>query len=174
MRRSRVSVFNPPLQGNESHDAEGTYAASGVAPEGKERMFVKTWAEAEAAGHAFERAGGASRFAKLLLKSDNLGFSYSDVRFQAGREADLWYKNHWEANIVLDGEVEITETASGVTHTISTGGVYCVGPNDPHHLKVAVDSHILSVFNPPVEGTERHDEDGGYPPTGPIPAGPSA
>jgi L-ectoine synthase len=167
-----ISIFNPPLTGSESHDAEGTYAASGTPPGGQERMFVKTWKMAEDAGHAVSRAGGGSRFAKLLTTPDNLGFAISDVWFTAGREADLWYRNHWEANIVLDGEVEITDTATGTVHKLGTGDVYCMGPRDKHHLRVLADSHVISVFNPPLDGTERHDDEGGYPPTGPIPEGP--
>ena len=167
-----ISVFNPPLVGSETHDAEGTYPANGTPPEGKERMFVKTWAMAEEAGHAVERADGGSRFAKLLTSADNLGVAISDVRFKAGREVDLWYRNHWEANIVLDGEIELSDRESGETHDLVTGDVYCLGPRDKHRLKVRVDSHVISVFNPPLDGTERHDDQGGYPPTGPIPAGP--
>jgi len=167
-----ISIFNPPLIGPETHDAEGTYAASGTPPKGKDRMFVKTWAMAEEKGHAVERGGGGSRFAKLVTTDDNLGFAISDVWFKAGREADLWYRNHWEANIVLDGHVEITEDATGTVHTMQTGDVYCVGPKDKHHLKVVEDSHVLSIFNPPLTGNERHDDQGGYEPTGPIPDGP--
>jgi len=168
-----ISVFNPPLTGKETHDADGAYSPGATPPPpGQERMFVKTWAMAEAAGFAQEKSGGASRFAKLLTRADGLGFAFSDVRFKAGREADLWYKNHWEANIVLSGTVEITDAASGKSHTISADGVYCVGPDDKHHLKAVSDVHLLSIFNPPLDGTEKHDADGAYPPTGPIPEGP--
>ncbi len=169
-----ISVFNPPLSGKESHDADGSYTPGATAaPKGQPAMFVKTWAMAEAAGHARERAGGASRFAKLLTSAEGLGFALSDVRFQAGREADLWYRNHWEANIVLAGTVEITDATSGKVHTVGADGVYCVGPDDKHHLKAVTDVHLLSIFNPPLAGTEVHDADGAYPPTGDIPAGPS-
>jgi L-ectoine synthase len=167
-----VSVFNPPLKGPESHDADGTYPAGGTPPEGQERMFVKTWKMAEDAGHAVTRGDGSSRFAKLLTTPDNLGVAISDVWFTAGREADLWYRNHWEANLVVDGEVEITDRESGAAHKLGTGDVYCMGPRDKHHLRVLANAHVISVFNPPLDGTERHDDQGGYPPTGPVPAGP--
>ena len=31
---------------------------------------------------------------------------------------------------------------------------------------------IISIFNPSIIAEETHDEDGAYPPTGPVPPGP--
>ncbi len=169
-----VSIFNPPLRGDESHDADGAYAPGGAPPpEGRERMFVKTRAMAEAAGHAVEGAGGW-RAARLATAADRLGFSVSDVRFAEGGEADLHYRHHWEANVVLEGSVEVAEMAGGGTWTLGASDVYCVGPEDRHRLRALSDLHVLSVFNPPLGGGERHDANGALPPTGPVPPGPDA
>ena len=120
-------------------------------------------------------AVGGARFARLVTSADRLGFSVSDVRFAAGAEADLRYPpHHWEANIVLDGNVEIVEAATGQRHRLATGDVYCVGPDDRHRFVALADSHVLSVFDPPLHGPERHDADGSLPATGPVPPGPSA
>jgi L-ectoine synthase len=56
---------------------------------------------------------------------------------------------------------------------LGAGDVYCVGPNDPHHLVAKTDVQIIAIFNPPLYGDEQHDKDGAYPPTGPIPEGPT-
>ena len=40
-------------------------------------------------------------------------------------------------------------------------------------VKALTDIHVVSVFDPPLTGNEVHDEDGSYPPTGPIPLGPA-
>jgi L-ectoine synthase len=169
-----ISIFNPPIEGDETHDDDGAYPPTGDIPEGPERMFVRTRAEVEAAGLAFSRANGASRIARFVTTADGLGFALSDVNFKAGREVDLWYKNHWEANLVLDGTIEVTHRTTGEVHELGPGALYCVGPDDPHHLRCLTDVHLLSVFNPPLAGDETHDEDGAYPPTGPVPPGPAS
>jgi L-ectoine synthase len=167
-----ISIFNPPLSGGESHDADGSYPPNGDIPTGQERMFIKTWDDAAAAGHVIEKDNGASRSARILTTPDGLGFAMCDVRFRAGREASLWYKNHWEANIILSGTIALTETASGETRELGTGAVYCMGPDDKHQLKAVTDVHLLSIFNPPIQGDARHDSDGALPPSGPLPSGP--
>lgn len=167
-----ISVFNPPLVGGESHDADGSYPPTGEVPPGQPAMFVRTWADAEAAGHVVVKEGGSPRWARLLTARDGLGFTLSDVRFKAGQEMALWYKNHWEVNIVLDGLIEVTDHGTGQTHRIGPGAAFAVGPRDRHHVRIVADSHVLSIFNPPLHGTELHDADGSYPPTGPVPEGP--
>lgn len=169
-----VSVFNPPIEGPETHDADGAYPPTGEIPPGHERMFVRTLEEVRASGLEFVREGEVSRVARFVTAGDNLGFALSDVRFKAGHGVDLWYKNHWEANLVLDGSLEFTDKASGETRRLGPGALYCVGPEDRHHLQAVSDVHLLSVFNPPLTGQETHDADGAYPPTGPLPPGPPA
>jgi len=167
-----ISIFNPPIEGNETHDDDGAYPPTGDVPDGPGRMLVRTRDDVEAAGMSFVRANGGTRIDRFVTAKDRLGFALSDVHFNAGREVDLWYKNHWEANLVLEGQVEVTHRTTGERHVLGPGGLYCVGPNDPHHLKCLGEVHLLSVFNPPLEGNETHDADGAYPPTGPLPPGP--
>jgi L-ectoine synthase len=166
-----ISVFNPPIEGLETHDADGAYPPTGKIPPGKERMFVKTLHDVRDAGMEVEVAGIAiSR--RYVTAADELGFSLHSVHIKAGVEADLWYKNHWEGNLILDGDLEVTDRTSGDVHTLGSGGLYLVGPNDPHRVKALTDLHIISVFDPPLVGNESRDEDGSFPPTGPIPPGP--
>ncbi len=169
-----ISVFNPPIEGDETHDDDGAYPPTGETPAGPERMFVRTRADVEAAGLTISRANGASQVARFVVADDGLGFALSDVNFRAGREVDLWYKNHWEANLILDGTLALTHRTTGEARELGPGALYCVGPDDPHHINCLTDVHLLSVFNPPLQGDETHDEDGAYPPTGPIPPGPNS
>ena len=89
------------------------------------------------------------------------------------RARSLVQEPHWEANLILDGTLAVTDYASGDIHRLGPGGLYLVGPTDRHRIEAVDDVHLISVFNPPLTGTETHDEDGAYPPTGPIPPGPS-
>ncbi len=168
-----ISVFNPPIEGEETHDENGAYPPTGDIPPGKEHMFVKTIEDVCQAGMERTVAGGAAVSARYLTVDDNLGFSFSAVRLQAGGKADLWYKHHWEANLVLDGTLEVTDYATGDVHNMGPGGLYLVGPKDQHHVKALTDVHAVSVFDPPLTGKEVHDEDGSYPPTGSMPPGPA-
>ena len=95
------------------------------------------------------------------------------MRIRKGGEGDLWYKHHWEGNLVLDGTFEVTDRETGKVHTLGPGALYVVGPKDRHHVRAITDVHVISVFDPPLTGTETHDADGAYPPTGPVPTGPS-
>ena len=114
---------------------------------------------------------GKASAARPLTKGDGLGFSLSIVTGPAGGPHELWYKHHWEANYVIAGELLLEEVASGRTWDLTAGDMYCVGPTDRHRLENAGGEgfRIISVFNPPLVGTERYDDLGGYPPGGAVP-----
>ena len=73
----------------------------------------------------------------------------------------------------VEGALEVTERPTAKVHTLGPGSLYLVGPKDQHHLKALTDVHPISAFDPPLTGTETHDADGSYPPTGPVPRGPA-
>ena len=135
-------------------------------------MLIRTMSQLEAEGRVISISHGKSSAVRLLTKSDGVGFSVSEARAKAGQTSDLWYKHHWEANLILDGALDVTDHASGETHRLGPGALYLVGPDDRHRIATPDGVQLISVFNPPLTGTERHDEDGAYPPTGPIPTGP--
>ena len=167
-----ISIFNPPILGEETHDEDGAYPPTGAIPAGQPRMFVRTVEEVRNAGRELVLAGGAAISTRYLTAADNLGFSLHGVRLKAGASLELWYKHHWEANLILDGTLDVTDHADGDKHRLGPGALYLVGPADRHRIKAVGDVHLISVFNPPLTGSESHDDDGAYPPTGPIPPGP--
>ena len=168
-----ISVFNPPIEGLETHDDDGAYPPTGEIPTGKEHMFVKTLEDVRAAGMEVVVGDGLATSQRYLTAADNLGFSFHSVLLTAGVGGDLWYKNHWEANLVLDGTLEVKDYATDEVHELGPGCLYLVGPKDRHNVNPLTDVHIISVFDPPLVGNEPRDEDGAFPPTGPIPPGPA-
>ena len=168
-----ISVFNPPIEGPETHDDEGAYPPTGPLPPRKDPMFVRTTDDVRAAGGEKFVGDGTVRAIRLLTSADEMGFSLSEVHLGAGSTQNLWYKHHWEANLVLEGKLTVTDKTTGEKHELGFGDVYCVGPNDPHQLDAKTDIKLLAIFNPPLSGEEKHDADGAYPPTGPIPPGPA-
>ena len=167
-----VSVFCPPLRGDERHDEGGGYAANGPGPQTDRRMFVKRADEMRAAGKGMVAASGQARTLRMLTKADDVGFGFSDVHFAAGAEATLWYKHHWEANHIISGMGEVTDLTTGQSWPLEPGVGYNVGPKDRHRVRAHTDIHLVSVFCPPLEGHELHDADGALAPSGPVPPGP--
>lgn len=168
-----ISLFNPPILGKEHHE-DGGYPPSGPIPAAwgpaggspkSRRMFVRQLADVP----VVVLGGGRSEARRYLTKADDVGMTLSDLRAKPGGTAELWYKNHVEANFVVSGRGELTEHASGRTWPLLPGTLYVVGPKDRHRVSNTDGLHILSIFNPPLVGGETHDADGAYPPTGEIP-----
>ena len=167
-----ISIFCPPLTGDERFDKDGGYEASGPIEKTDRRMFVKRADDMRKADHETIVANGQARTLRMLTMADGVGFSFSDVHFAKGAEATLWYKHHWEANHILSGTGEVKDLTSGESWELKPGMAYNVGPKDRHRVTAHSDLHYISVFCPPLIGTEQHDRDGALSPSGPVPPGP--
>ncbi len=132
-------------------------------------MFVYTREDVEAAGRLKLQRDGKIRSARYLTAADGMGFSLHLNVTCSLPPVDLWYKNHWEANYVLDGEAQIGDLASGDIVPVAVGEAYQVGPKDRHTFGVKDKASHISVFSPALSGEEAHDEDGAYAANGPVP-----
>jgi L-ectoine synthase len=81
----------------------------------------------------------------------------------AGSELKMHYKNHLEAVLVLKGTGTIEDLGTGEVHRLKPGMLYALNANDRHIVRPETDILTACVFNPPVTGTEVHDESGAYP-----------
>ena len=135
-------------------------------------MLIRTMTELESEGRIIAISHGKSSAGRPLTRSDGVGFRVAEARANAGESSDLWYRNHWEANYVRSGRGVPEDRGTGEQWPLAPGVVYCVGPADRHRIETHEGVHLISVFNPPLTRSESHDEDGAYPPTGPIPPGP--
>ena len=165
-----VSVFNPATLGTERHDADGAYPPTGEIPpewqgENGRTMFVKRLEDTRVVGISH----GKSTAYRYLNQEDGCGFTMSTPRSPAGKGIVLWYKNHVEANYILEGEGTVEDLTTGEKWDLAPGTMYFVGPKDRHQTVKFTDTYLLSVFNPPLIGHETHDEEGTYTPNGPIP-----
>ena len=102
---------------------------------------------------------GQSR--RLLLKEDGLGFALAETLVLAGTESVQQYRQHLEACYCISGEGEI-EDEDGNRHALSPGVLYALDKHDKHRLRAHTDMRLISVFNPPIEGHERHDSSSGF------------
>lgn len=101
---------------------------------------------------------------RMLLKEDQMGFSFHITTIYAGTETHIHYQNHLESVYCMSGEGEI-EIIGGETYKIKPGVLYILDKNDDHYLRAneGTPMHMACVFNPPLTGQEVHDENGVYP-----------
>jgi L-ectoine synthase len=100
---------------------------------------------------------------RLLLQSDGMGFSLHVTTIYADTETPMWYRDHLEAVLCLEGTGEIEDLGAGVVHPIEPGVVYALDRHDRHVLRARTRMRLVCVFNPPLHGREVHDESGAYP-----------
>lgn len=101
--------------------------------------------------------------ARLLLRNDGMGFSFHITRIDAGAELPMHYTNHLESVYCIAGEGSIEDRTSGEVHAVTPGVLYALDKHDPHRLRANTELTLACVFNPPLSGTEVHDETGAYP-----------
>jgi L-ectoine synthase len=94
---------------------------------------------------------------RLLLKRDGMGFSMHETIIQPGTRTHIWYKNHLEAVLCIEGEGEV--------EVLPEGRIY------RHYLCARTRMRLVCVFNPPLTGREVHDDEGVYPLVEEQPAG---
>ena len=112
--------------------------------------------------------GSVFQAVRLLTQEDGCGFSISDAHI-GSRSLNAHYKNHVEANLIVSGQVELQDLSSEQSWALTAGMFYVVGPKDRHRLSADGEANLISIFSPAITGTERHDADGAYEPTGDIP-----
>lgn len=101
--------------------------------------------------------------ARVLLKGDEMGFSFHITTLYAGEEIRMHYKNHLEAVFVISGEGTIEDLGTGEIHELHPGMLYALNAHDKHIVRPRTNIVTTCVFNPPVIGNEVHDETGAYP-----------
>jgi L-ectoine synthase len=124
-------------------------------------MIVRTAAQEQGGPNHSVFATGSSL--RLLTRVDGVGFSLHDTRLEAGATLTLWYKNHIEANYVIEGTGELTDLETGQVYPVAPGFMYTLDKHDRHQMRTHTPMRIICVFSPALLGTEKHDADGSYP-----------
>ena len=100
---------------------------------------------------------------RMLTREDGVGFSFHDTELEAGTTTTLQYKNHIEANYIIDGTGELENLETGEVFEVRAGMTYTLDKHDRHEMRTHTKLRIICVFTPALVGTEVHDEDGSYP-----------
>ena len=125
-------------------------------------MIVRTVDDLKTHGSYREKPGVWSS-ARYLLRRDGMGFTLTQTTVAAGSSQTMQYKNHVEANLVIEGEGHLTELDTGTVHRLRPGTMYALDRHDRHRIDASTDMRIVCVFSPALAGPETHDADGSYP-----------
>jgi L-ectoine synthase len=101
---------------------------------------------------------------RFLLASDNMGFTLTHTVVRAGTKSQLEYKRHLEACYCIAGSGAVVTAQGDVSYTIEPGVLYALDKHDAHWLIAdpEADLELVCVFNPPLQGDERHSLDQGF------------
>ena len=124
-------------------------------------MIVRQLQDAEKSGRKIVSEGWDST--RLLLKNDNMGFSFHITTLFEGAELPLHYTNHLESVYCVSGEGSVEDCATSEVHAIAPGTIYILDKHDKHILRAKTEMKMACVFNPPLHGKEVHDSSGAYP-----------
>lgn len=124
-------------------------------------MIIRNLKEAEASDRRVVSQGWEST--RLLLKNDNVGFSFHITTIYKDAELHMHYQNHFESVYCISGKGEIEDLATGKIHPIAPGTIYILDKHDKHILRAEEEMKMACVFNPPLNGKEVHNADGVYP-----------
>ncbi|MGL6159063.1 ectoine synthase [Microbulbifer sp.] len=123
-------------------------------------MIVRNLQDAEKTARRVVSEGWEST--RLLLKNDNMGFSFHITTIYEGAELNLHYQNHLESVYCISGEGEVETVADGEVYPIQPGTIYILDKNDKHILRAKTEMKMACVFNPPLHGKEVHNASGAY------------
>lgn len=125
-------------------------------------MIVRTLAEAATQGRRIVSPDGNWESTRLLLRNDNMGFSFHITTIYAGADFMLHYQHHLESVYCISGEGEVESLEDGKKHPITPGTIYILDMNDKHKLRATREMTLACVFNPPLHGKEVHNKEGAY------------
>ncbi|HLT91528.1 MAG TPA: ectoine synthase [Woeseiaceae bacterium] len=124
-------------------------------------MIVRDLEEAKHTRRKVQSDGWHS--VRLLLKGDEMGFSFHITTIYAGAELPMHYRHHLESVYCIAGTGSIEDGETGEVHAIRPGILYALDRHDRHVLRAETELTLACVFNPPLSGLEVHDESGAYP-----------
>jgi len=125
-------------------------------------MIVRHLEDAEKTSRKIVSPDGNWDSTRLLLKEDNMGFSFHITTIYEGADFQMHYQNHLESVFCISGEGEVESLVDGKKYTITPGTVYILDKHDKHILRAFKEMKMACVFNPPLNGKEVHNSDGAY------------
>jgi quercetin dioxygenase-like cupin family protein len=99
---------------------------------------------------------------RILLESDGMGYSMTKTVIPVNGQQRWHYKHHLESCYCVSGKGLLTNEATGQYWAIAPDMTYVLDNHDPHTFEALEEVTLICVFNPPLIGSEVHQEDGSY------------
>jgi L-ectoine synthase len=125
-------------------------------------MIVRDLEQAEKSSRRIVSPEGNWESVRMLLKDDNMGFSFHITTIYEGADFQMHYQNHLESVYCMSGEGEVETIADGKKYPIKAGTLYILDKHDKHILRAFKEMKMACVFNPPLNGKEVHNAEGAY------------
>lgn len=125
-------------------------------------MIVRQLQEAEKSNRRIVSPDGNWDSTRMLLKDDNMGFSFHITTIYKDADFQMHYQNHLESVYCMSGRGEIESLDDGSVYPITPGALYILDKHDKHILRAFEEMKMACVFNPPLNGKEVHNKDGAY------------
>lgn len=100
---------------------------------------------------------------RYTLRADGMGHSVHETYIKPGEELRMWYRNHKETVICMEGEGQVEDLTEGGVHKLTPGVLYALDKHQKHILSSEKGMTVMCVFTPALVGPEDHDEQGSYP-----------
>jgi len=125
-------------------------------------VIVRRLQQAEQNGRRIVSPDGNWDSTRLLLKEDQMGFSFHITTIYKGADFQMHYQNHLESVYCISGEGEVETVEDGRVYSIKPGTLYNLDKHDKHILRAFTEMKMACIFNPPLNGKEVHNADGAY------------
>jgi L-ectoine synthase len=125
-------------------------------------MIVRKLQDAESTSRRIVSPDGNWESTRLLLKDDKMGFSFHITTIYAGADFRMHYQNHLESVYCIAGRGEVESLSDNRVYDIGPGTIYILDQNDEHVLRAHSEMKMACVFNPPLTGSEVHNDQGAY------------
>ena len=125
-------------------------------------MIVRDLNEANNSTSRVVSPDGNWESTRMLLKDDNMGFSFHITTIYKGADFRMHYQNHLESVYCMSGTGEIENLEDNKVHPIKEGTLYILDKHDKHILRAHTEMKMACVFNPPLNGKEVHNKEGAY------------
>lgn len=125
-------------------------------------MIVRNLSDANQSSRRIVSPEGNWESTRLLLKEDQMGFSFHITTIYEGADFQMHYQNHLESVYCISGEGEVESLDDGKKYPIAPGTIYILDKHDKHVLRATTEMKMACVFNPPLNGKEVHNANGAY------------
>jgi L-ectoine synthase len=100
---------------------------------------------------------------RTVLDADNFGFALMETKVKKGGPYKWHYLFHKEVCHCISGRGILKCLTTNKEFNIKKGTTYMLDKNEPHEFIAITNVVLVSVFNPPLKGNEKHDKNGVYP-----------